>query len=249
MPPKRFAEEFLEALNDQRVVDRLGSILLPQITILVEAKVMEAITPLTGNVNRLLEENKVLSAKLEEMDRYTRSYNIIINGLDCKDYSQAASSVASSNPDANANQSLTTGPEVSHESTTKLVSDFFKETLDINIGPIDISAAHFLPRRRNQGASSSATPGRSSSSIIVRFNSKNTRDQVFGARKSLKGSRIYINDHLTMKNNELFARARHLLKENKLAGTWTSNGHDYAKLGTTPDSKPFRVTCVSDLPV
>ena len=48
-------------------------------------------------------------------------------------------------------------------------------------------------------------------------------------RKKLKGSDIFLNDHLTQKNNELFAESRRLKKEGNIFGTWTKNCNVFVK--------------------
>lgn len=262
MPPKpsnrSFTDDFLDALNDQRVVDSLRTVFLPFVTSIIKDKVDEAVMPLNVQISYLTDQNKLLEERIEELDRYSRSYNIIINGLNSNSYSQAASASSVSNS-SNINvgdqsqasePSATAGPSTSHVNTMAMVNKFFTDALGIEIGSQDISAAHLLPKKIQHGSSTSSTVNtRFNSSIIVRFNSKQCRDHVFYARKSLKGSGVYINEHLTPRNNELFVKARQLLKVKKVAGAWTSNGNIYIKLGTSPDSRPIRVRQLTDMPI
>ena len=55
------------------------------------------------------------------------------------------------------------------------------------------------------------------------------KTEIMRKRKMLKGSAVFLNDHLTQKNNELFAEARWLKKEWKIVGTWTMNGNIFVK--------------------
>ena len=55
------------------------------------------------------------------------------------------------------------------------------------------------------------------------FSSKKTRDYVLIIQKNLRKERnrqIYINKHLTKLNSDLFAKARHLLREKRIYATW-----------------------------
>ena len=47
--------------------------------------------------------------------------------------------------------------------------------------------------------------------------------------KNSTGEQIYINESLTPKKSELFARARSLVKEKKMFNAWTRDGHIYMK--------------------
>lgn len=42
--------------------------------------------------------------------------------------------------------------------------------------------------------------------------------------KKLKGTNVFINEHLTKKNGDIAREARILRKERKNTGTWTRNG-------------------------
>ena len=42
-------------------------------------------------------------------------------------------------------------------------------------------------------------------------------------RTMLRGSQVYLNDHLSQTNSELFREARRLKKDNKIFSVWTLN--------------------------
>ena len=66
---------------------------------------------------------------------------------------------------------------------------------------IETTAIHDLPKRKD-----GSTP------VIVQFLSTDKKTEIIRKRKMLKGSAVFLNDHLTQQNNELFAEARRLKK-------------------------------------
>ena len=59
-----------------------------------------------------------------------------------------------------------------------------------------------------------------------------------------RSSKIFINEHLTKPNSEIFARVRSLVKDKKFSLAWTWNGHVYFKKGE--NSGPTRVHSLLD---
>jgi hypothetical protein len=90
-------------------------------------------------------------------------------------------------------------------------------------------------------------PRKTTRPIIVRFANWKMRDMVLRSKNQLnEGSqRVFISEHLTKSASQLFFEARKMLKEKKIAGTWTRNGHVMIKWST--DSAPKLVKCNSDL--
>ena len=62
-------------------------------------------------------------------------------------------------------------------------------------------------------------------------------------KKTLRGTRgnsqVYVNEHLTKRNSEIFAKGRKLFKEKKIAAIWTWNGSVFLK--RTESSRPVRI--------
>ena len=94
----------------------------------------------------------------------------------------------------------------------KTFISFAEETLKVSVDEIEITAIHELPKRKD-----GSTP------VIVQFLSADKKKQIMRHRKKPKGSDIFLNDHFTHKNKELFAEARRLKKEGHIFGTWTMN--------------------------
>ena len=85
--------------------------------------------------------------------------------------------------------------------------------------------------------------------IIVRFVSRNTRNAIYSARKSLKDSNppIFISEHLTKSVSELFFEARKMLSDNKIHAAWTQNRLVHVRFSSDPHSKPTIIRSRGDL--
>ena len=95
------------------------------------------------------------------------------------------------------------------------VINFFQDALNVSIDASEISAAHRLSsptsrRITNLNQRSVALPA----PIIVKFVRRQVRDNIFANRKMLKTTKpgVYLNEHLSPRNAEIFAKARSLLK-------------------------------------
>ena len=72
-------------------------------------------------------------------------------------------------------------------------------------------------------------------------NRKN-KDALLRQGRKLKGTQVYINEHLTKKNADIAKRARSLKKSNKIQGTWTTNCKVFIKTeGATPEETKVSV--------
>ena len=67
--------------------------------------------------------------------------------------------------------------------------------------------------------------------------------------KKLKGTQVYVNEHLTKRNAEIAKEARILRKNGKIKSTWTRNCKVLVRLnGTTPEeAKTVTVRDLKDL--
>lgn len=64
----------------------------------------------------------------------------------------------------------------------------------------------------------------------------------------LKGSNVYLNEHLTKSNAEIVRKARYLREQKKIQATWSSNCKIYIKLnGTLEQAKVLMVRSMKDL--
>ena len=70
--------------------------------------------------------------------------------------------------------------------------------------------------------------------IIVKFLAHSTKDDIYSKRKELKHKMdgVFINEDLTNHRNKLFKLARELRSDNKIMGTWTTNGKVRVKMNS-----------------
>src|SRR6218665_531759 len=192
------------------------------------------IAPYDERINALEEENKIMRSHLDHLDVYSRSENLVFHGLPESSMSEAASGSTEATSQIQA-------PTESHSQTEEVIINLCKESLDIELTPMDISTAHRLPR----GKKDKTRP------IIVRFSSRRVRDKIYYARRKLRdqssSSPVFINENLTKRNGEIFSEARRLLRSKKIAGTWTTGGMVYVKRTMSVGEKPMKIGSLEEL--
>jgi len=185
-----------------------------------------------SSIKDLRAENFSLQNRVDELEAFSRSDNLIIRGLPEVTYAERA-----------AGSRLPTADSEPMDHSVKAVEDsvinFCHASLDIEITRNDISVAH----RMKSSSKDTARP------IIVRFTNRRTRDQIYRARKLLKGqsSKIFISEHLNKSSSTLFYEARKLAREKKIISTWTQNGQIFVRVTTDPTEKPTAVKSILDL--
>ncbi|XP_041957671.1 uncharacterized protein LOC121715803 [Alosa sapidissima] len=107
----------------------------------------------------------------------------------------------------------------------------FLEGQDVSIRGRQISACHALPQisachALPQISACHALPQKIKTTyppaIILRFVNRKDKAKLQGFK--LKGSGVYMNEHITKKNGDIAKEARFLRKGNKIKATWTRNG-------------------------
>ena len=83
--------------------------------------------------------------------------------------------------------------------------------------------------------------------MIVRLTNKKMKIAIMNAKKALRGTVVYINEHLTRETNALFAKARTMVNEKRMYGAWTQNYLLYIKLNESQGSKIIKNATTSDL--
>ena len=249
-------EDFVELLTDQRVIEALGRAITPfiaQVVKVTEDSINLKLSAMSDALKDLKTDNSRLNAKCAELtaenaslkssvaeharriidlETYSRSSNLIIRGLPESSSAERATNAATSNDNTVLRES--------HLSVETSVLSFCRDTLHVDIKNTDIAIAH----RLKAGRSDSARP------VIVRFANRRIRNDVYHAKRLLKGnsSRIFISEHLTKEASELFFEARKLQKDKKLFSTWTNNGAIYFRLSSDPTCRPVLANARSDLP-
>lgn len=204
------------------------------------SKVTEQLTKLTDLVNEvkqlrnlLTERDKTISElekRIDSLEQYTRMEDVIITGLCVKprSYAKAVADGRNVSQDADAEDLQT---------LEKQVLNFFAEK-GMHLEESHIAACHTLPRRDRQKPA-----------IILRFVNRKHKTDLLRQGKKLKGSDVYINEHLTKRTAEIAREARILRRNNKIRATWTRNCKVYVQLlGANPEhSKVILVRDLQDL--
>ena len=130
------------------------------------------------------------------------------------------------------NNLIISGPEGFLDSDNPR-SDFIEfEDVKLNekIENFDIVAIHKLLSKDNN-----------ISKIIVKLYFHETKCNILKNAKKLKDTGIYINEHLTNINADIFFRARVLKKDKLIHSCWTSNGITFIKLQENSNKKEFLI--------
>ena len=167
---------------------------------------------------------QTLETRFDEQEQYSRRDNLVITGLRVKSYSAITST--------NSNSSNITEPESVNVSATsqsnwsdrdkdimaKNIVQFASDKLKVNISQEEIVDVHPIQSRNQRNV------------CIVRFNNRLARNKFIIARKELKNTKIFINEHLTLKNSLLYKEARQLRFSKKIKNCWTKNCRLFVKL-------------------
>lgn len=101
--------------------------------------------------------------------------------------------------------------ETDSENVDDIIMQLIQEKLNININLVDIERAHRIGKK-------SATNVRP---VIVKFSSYRMRELVLRARRSLKGSKIFVHEDLTKYRHDLLMRAARIFGKGKV---WSRDG-------------------------
>ena len=176
---------------------------------------LQEITSLKETNKKQSEEIHALQARVDDLEQYTRSEDLIITGLRVqgRTYAKAATDTEETNESA---------PEVENHNVEKQVIDFMTSA-NIPMHEETISACHFLGGPDKNGIKK----------IVVRFINRKHKVEVLKRWKNLENTKVFVNEHLTQKNAKLARIARFLKKNKLLIQTWTRNGRVFAKWKST----------------
>lgn len=114
--------------------------------------------------------------------------------------------------------------EPDQDSIEQQVTAFFNSK-GISVNNNDIEACHPLPQRNKADKPV----------IIIRFTNRKHKNVLLRQGRKLKGSGVYVNEHLTKKNGDIARKARFLRKQGKIQSTWTANCKVCIKLNGSPE--------------
>ncbi|CAJ1081219.1 hypothetical protein DPX16_5388 [Xyrichtys novacula] len=163
------------------------------------------------------QEKKIafLENRVSDLEQYSRMNDVVVSGLQTKPrpYARAVSTETSSE---------TTMPD--QDSIEQQVIAFF-DSKGISVKSDNIEACHPLPRRNKADKPA----------LIIRFTNRKHKNALLRQGRKLKGSDVYVNEHLTPKNGAIAKKARFLKKHKKIQSTWTANCKVCIKLNGSPE--------------
>lgn len=180
----------------------------------------QTLMELTREVKELKRENDdknkkimALENRLADLEQYTRLNDLIITGLEVRPRTYARA--AAENREPNDEDLVSVEQQVVQ----------FMQSKGISLDSGDIEACHPLPRKNKL----------QKPAVILRFVNRKKKNALLKQGRCLKGTNVYINEHLTKKNADIARQARLLRKQNKIQGTWSSNCRVFIKLNGTPE--------------
>uniref|UniRef100_A0A1A8AM46 Helentron 4 helitron-like transposon replicase/helicase/endonuclease n=1 Tax=Nothobranchius furzeri TaxID=105023 RepID=A0A1A8AM46_NOTFU len=159
----------------------------------------------------------LLETKVAELEQYTRLNYVIVSGLRIKPQTYAIAVT-------NTNNGQQPDEEESTSVEQQVVVTFLK-TKAVEVDSCNTEACHLLSRRSNS----------EKQAVIIRFANRKHKMTLIKQGKKLKGTNVYMNDHLTKQNADIARKARYLKEEGKIQHTRTSNCKIYIKLKGTPE--------------
>jgi len=165
-------DDVLDAILDPRAVEAIAKALAPFITTAFDKCLTDRLSSLLTHVDELRAENVKLnkellqqSQRIDDLEAYSRSENLIIRGLPEASVAERSSATLGSS-------------SISHADTCKSVetnvNSFCRDSLNVTVAPQDISIAHRIK----------AGPKEATRPIIVCFTSRRVRNEVYQARKA-----------------------------------------------------------------
>ena len=198
----------------------MREIIKQEVANLVSEAVRSELRCMTEGFNKIVEENQSLKIRVDNLEMQSRSNNLVIHGLPETSYAEAASTAE------DVGGVVLRSPR---KDTIRAVIDCCRSGMKLDITNNVIVNCYRIS-------------GSNTRPIVVTFSGKGVRDKVYAAKKALRGTRgssqVFVNEHLTKRNTEIFAKGRKLLREKKIAAVWTWNGFVYLK--RTESSRPVR---------
>ena len=157
-----------------------------------------------------------LEQKINELEQYQKKDNLIVAGpnLNLHTYSHVAGERAADSAEIERENLPKHEESIMKQNFIKFVED----KLHVNISESEILAIHKLHKRKD-----------GTEPVLVRFVRNSTKRSVMAVRRRLKGTRIFINDHLTENNMGIDKKARQMRRDGKIHSNWTINGRIFIK--------------------
>lgn len=167
-----------------------------------------------------------LERRVDELEQYTRTNDVVISGIKIKPRSYARA-VAGSVGEPSDEETRSVEQQVAS----------FLQSKGIEMDLEHVEACHPLPRRSDRPPA-----------VIMRFVNRKNKVALLKQGRKLKGTDVFINEHLTRKNADIARKARQLKKNGKIQHTWITNCKIFIKLNGTPEeAKVLIVRNMEDL--
>ena len=219
-----------EELKD--IKETLSSLSLDVAEVLKNQKQMQQLFGTIQNLQKELKQKdeKILQLeeKIDDLEQYTRKDDIVIAGLQTRHLSYARA--ASRGDEAHGENASSTEVDF----LEKQVVDFFKQN-GIEFSSNNISTCHTLGKPRDG----------IKRMILVRFTNRKIKEHILRNKKKLKGTGVFVNEHLSKKNVDISIFARTLRRQNKIQNTWTRNCKVYIKTNGVPEVSS--VLCIKNI--
>ncbi|KAK7881533.1 hypothetical protein WMY93_029942 [Mugilogobius chulae] len=156
-----------------------------------------------------------LERRVEDLEQYSRINDVVVTGLKIKPRSYAKAVAANNGGEPEEADMLSVEQQVAA----------FLESKGISLDLDYIEACHPLPRRKENDPPA----------VIMRFTNRKNKIALLKQGRKLKGTNVFLNDHLTRRNADLARKARYLRKLNKIQNTWVNNCKVFIKLNGPPE--------------
>lgn len=221
---KKFAEDIEEIKKSLNYMsDELNKMVKKQDLMSLIDEVRQLKTVIQEKDKRIEE----LERRVEDLEQYTRMDDVVVTGLVTTHQNYARVTAGSKEgEDAPPGELLS----LEHQ-----VIKFFNNK-DIPLDGKNIGVCYTIPQKQNIPK------------IIIRFTNRKQKIELLKLTKKLRGTGVYVNEHLTKRNAEIARQARILKKEKRIQDTWTRNCKVMIKLNGTPEqAKIITIREIKDL--
>ena len=197
MATKKLAEEMEEVKKSLNFMsEELSKVAKQQMGLLDLINEVRNLKAVIKDKDKKIEE---LERRVDDLEQYSRMDDLVISGLETTHRSYAR---------------ITAGDKEGEEAPRGELHTFEQQVINffnnkgIPVYSTSIAACHTIPLRQNN-----------KSNIIIRFVSRKHKIEMLKLAKKLKGTGVYVNEHLTKRNAEIARQARILKKGKRIQGT------------------------------
>ena len=171
---------------------------------------------------------EILEQRIDDMEQRSLARDVVITGLDVKHRSYAR---------------VTAGLNEGAEAPTEELQTLEQQLLDfikgksITLEKENVSTCYTFPKK----------DPKSKPTIVIEFVNFKLKMELLKQSRKLKGTGIFLNEHLTKKNGEIARYGRLLRKQQKIQSTWTRNGRVYIKPNGSDQVKPIMIKNLKEL--